>query len=82
VEVAQGIAVGDICPISHKTMEDLVPSYQPSKRKALPLDDGKLGLPQKTIDSFFSESLLISTVYDVSSGLSQRSNLPSRNLLQ
>ena len=43
VVVAQGIAVGDICPISHEPMEDLVPSYQPSERKMLPLNDDKLG---------------------------------------
>lgn len=51
-------------------MEDLFPSYQPAKRKALLLNDEELGLPskdQKRIDSFFSEASSILIGIHVSS---------------
>jgi len=77
--------MGDICPISHEPMEDLVPSYRPSERKMLPLNDDKLGLlskDQKRIDSFFGEPSTILIVSHVSSNFTKRPSLLSENRSQ
>ncbi|KAG9098530.1 Rad2 nuclease [Ceratobasidium sp. 370] len=68
-EVAKMIAEGDVCPISRKAMQDIMPAFQPRPKKGKPVlkdmpsnSSVKGSVSQKSISTYFSAASISSQV--------------------